>query len=94
MTDTLLYWKAPDGTRTRDLLITNQSLYRLSHGSTSKIYDITFCFECQELFYCKMIFLLNSFLRQLITEHLHLFPRYPNMAEIGLGGAVALQNII
>ena len=33
MTDTLLYWKAPDGTRTRDLLITNQSLYQLSHGS-------------------------------------------------------------
>ena len=28
--------KAPDGTRTHDLLITNQSLYRLSHGSITR----------------------------------------------------------
>ena len=38
MTDTLLYWKAPDGTRTRDLLITNQSLYQLSHIPDSQIH--------------------------------------------------------
>ena len=48
--------EAPDRIRTGDLLITNQSLYRLSHGSTSKIYDITFFFRMSRVF----LFSLNE----------------------------------
>ena len=39
--ETSIFQKAPEGTRTPDLLITNQLLYQLSHGSTFAECSIT-----------------------------------------------------
>ena len=53
--------KASDGTRTRDLLITNQSLYQLSHRSLFQRteYHYTSFSTFLQLFFC---FFRNNFL--------------------------------